>query len=198
MKTLKPFCQNFLVKIFAGFILLNITGREHSDIIVYPDPAYSAEAVQWKDLLQQLDFESNIIIVRKDACIKDAIDAAASSHESGWHFFGGNENEFYYTDPLRFFRMAVILPPYIPLRIYDDLDVCGFDEEDVSFDDHLAEISAPILNLGAGGCSGTTGNYTSSQTAGSDLTHNLVSIPGTDPASDNGHADLWFGLVLTS
>ncbi len=119
--------------------------------------------------------------------------AAASSHEAGWHFFAGNKNEFLYTDQQRFFRMAVNLPPYIPLQIFDDLYACGCNEEDVTFDDYLAEISVPILSLSAGGGTGTAGDYTSSLTAGSDLTHYLVSIPGTDPAFDYGHADLWFG-----
>jgi hypothetical protein len=65
--------------------------------------------------------------------------------------------------------------------------------EDASFDNHLAEILIPILYFGAAGGSGTTGDYTSSLKAGSDLTYHLVSIPGKNPASDYGHADLWFG-----
>lgn len=89
--------------------------------------------------------------------------------------------------------MAVSLPTHISLQILDDLFVCGCNEEDVSFDDHLFEISVPILYLGAGGDSVTTGDYTSSLTASADLTTYLVSIPGKDPASDYGHADLWFG-----
>jgi len=52
---------------------------------------------------------------------------------------------------------------------------------------------AVSLYLGAGGGSGSTGDYTISLTASSDLTTYLVSVPCTDPASDYGHADLWFG-----
>jgi hypothetical protein len=123
--------------------------------------------------------------------------AAASSPAnppvSYWHFFGGTPEEFYYTDPLRFFRGSINIPPYMPLQMFYDMSACGCDEEDVSFDDHIAEISVPILYLGAGGGSGTSGDYTSSLTASSDITNYLVSIPSTDPASDYGHADLWFG-----
>jgi hypothetical protein len=88
--------------------------------------------------------------------------------------------------------MAVSFLSYNPLQIFDDLFLYGCDEEDVSFDDHLFEISVPILYLGAGGGTVTTGNYTSSLTASADLTTYLVSIPGKDPASAYGHADLWF------
>jgi hypothetical protein len=98
-----------------------------------------------------------------------------------------------YADPIRFFRMAVSLPSHIALHISDGLYECGCDEEVVSFDYHLAEIWVPILYLGASGGSVTTGDHTSSQTAGTDLTYYLVSIPGKDPASDYGHADLLFG-----
>ena len=52
---------------------------------------------------------------------------------------------------------------------------------------------AVSLYLGAGGGSGSTGDYTISLTASSDLTTYLVSVPDTGPASDYGHADLWFG-----
>ena len=206
MKTLKPFCQNLLVKVFTGFILLTITCCERQDKTDYPDPATKAgidAGVYHSDWGAGFIFMGNLALTARDdpspipefsgLTNSQAAMAAASSHESRWHFFGGNENEFLYTDPLRFIRMAVSLPPCIPLQISDGLFECGCDEEDVSFDDHLAEISVPILYLGAGGGSGTTGDYTSSLTASTDLTTYLVSISGTDPASDYGHVDLWFG-----
>jgi hypothetical protein len=132
MKTLKPFCQNFLAMVFTGFILLTITCCERS--------------------------------------FQDITD---------------------YSDPIRFIRMAVGLPPHIALQISDGLFECGCDEEVVSSDYHIAEIWVPIQYLGAGG-SVTTGDHTSRLTTGTDLTYYLVSIPGKDPASDYGHADLLF------
>ena len=208
MKALKSFCQNSLVKIFAGFILLTITCFERSsqEVTDYPDPATKAgidTGVYHSDWGAGFISMGNLALTPPDdpsplpdftgLSNSQALMAAASSHESGWHFFGGYENGFFCKDPLRFFRMAVSLPPYIPLQIFYDLNACGCHKEDVSFDDHLAEISVPILNIGAGGGSGITGDYTSSLTASSDLTNYLVSIPGSGPASDYGHADLWFG-----
>jgi hypothetical protein len=185
MKTLKPLCQNFLVKVFTGFVTKAgiDAGVYHSDwgigFVFMGNQALTAP----EDLSPIPDFTG--------LTNSQALMAVASSHESGWHFFGGNENEFLSTDLLEFFRMAVSLPPHIALHISDGLYECECDEEDVSFDDHLAKISVPILYLGLGGGSGTTGDYTSSLTAGTDLTYCLVSIPGTDPASDYGHADLF-------
>ncbi len=124
-----------------------------------------------------------------------ALMAAATDHSGGWHFFGGTPFEFYYSDPLRFTRMAVEVSPYMPFQMFYELSACGCDKEefDVSFDDHLEEISVPILYLGGGGGSGTVGHYSSSLTASTDITNYTISIPGTVPETDYGHADLWFG-----
>jgi hypothetical protein len=122
-----------------------------------------------------------------------ALVVVASNHKSGRHFLGGNENEFFYTDTLRCFRMAVSLTHCITLQILYDMGACECDEEDVIFEDHPAGISIPIL--GTGGGLVTTRNYTSSPMASTNLTSYLVNVPGTDPTSDYGHADSWFGYA---
>ena len=81
----------------------------------------------------------------------------------------------------------------MPLQSVYDHIACACDEVDIGHDDHLAEISVPILYIGAAGGTGTVGDYSSSLTASVDITNYNVSIPGADPASDYGHADLWFG-----
>jgi hypothetical protein len=85
--------------------------------------------------------------------------------------------------------MAVNLPSYIPLSIFDDLNAYACEEEDVSLIDHLAGIKVPILYLVTGRGSGSTGDYISSLTASSNLTYCLLTISGIYPASDYGHAD---------
>jgi hypothetical protein len=80
MKSLISFCQNFLVKLFTGFILLTIITcceRSFEDETTLPDSLLGGETVDWMDVLQQLNLESNIIIVERDASIQDAIEAAA-------------------------------------------------------------------------------------------------------------------------
>ncbi|MBN1414749.1 MAG: hypothetical protein JW973_06590 [Bacteroidales bacterium] len=110
-----------------------------------------------------------------------------------WHFFGGDMNDFLYSDPDRFIRFGMTLPPYMPAKTFYDLYACGCNEENVSFDDHIAQISLPILYIGAGGGMGTVGYYTGNLTSSNDITNFTVTIPGVEPLYDFGHADLWIG-----
>jgi len=197
VETLKTFWQNLLVKSIAGFILLTLTCFESSfqDESSPSDPFVVAVTVQWKDMLQQFNFTSNIINIQKGTIgftFNQILMDAASSNESGWHFFGGKEYGLFYTDSLRFFRMAVYLPPNILLQISCDMGACGCDDEDARFDDHLAGHPVPLLYIGAGGGLGSAGDFTCSLMASTDLTYYLVSFPGTDPVSGYGRADLWF------
>ena len=98
-------------------------------------------------------------------------------------FFAGDQGKLLYTDPLRFFRMGVNLAPYWPRQIPYDTNACMCPSANVSYDDHLGEISVPILNISAGGGSNVFMTYTSSLTASKDITDQMV--------TGYGHADLW-------
>jgi hypothetical protein len=111
-------------------------------------------------------------------------------------FVGGDlDMGLLYTDPDRWIRMGVGLSPYMPMQMFYEMSACRCDEDefDVKFDDHLDEISVPILYIGAGGSGGAEGFYTSSLTASSDITNHLVTIPDFD-TYDYGHADLWMAF----
>ncbi|MBT8394511.1 MAG: hypothetical protein HKO81_05570 [Flavobacteriaceae bacterium] len=100
-------------------------------------------------------------------------------------FFAADENGAYlYSDPLRFFRLAVNLSPHWPRQLVYELTASSCPKEDVTYDDHLGEISIPILYIGAEMAEGSAGIYTSSLTASTDITNYIV--PGYS------HADLWF------
>jgi len=118
-----------------------------------------------------------------------ALMAAGTDHSAGWHFFGGNFNEFFYSDSIRFVNLGIRLAPYMPLQTFYELNACGCNEEDVSFDDHLNEISLPILTIKAGASESNT-SYAATLTASADVTH-YVASKGVDPPEDFGHADLW-------
>ncbi len=77
--------------------------------------------------------------------------------------------------------MVVNIPSNNPLQILYDMGTCGCD----------AGIPVPLLHLGAGGGSETTGDYTGSLMVNTNLTYRQVLVPGTTPPSDYGHADLW-------
>ena len=115
-----------------------------------------------------------------------------------WHFVGGAFDEFglpvglLYFEPSRWINLARSLPPYQPFLGKYDLSASLCDEEDVSIDDHLADVSVPILYLGAGGGFGTLGDCTSSLTASHDITNVTVSLQTADQRSiDFGHGDLF-------
>ena len=113
-----------------------------------------------------------------------------------WHFIGGDLNEnsiptgLMYTEPSRWFHLLTTLAPYMPQRTIYEFRACQCDEEDVSIDDHLDQISVPILYIGAGGGFGTFGDYTSSLTASTDITNYTVSLQSAENRIiDYGHAD---------
>jgi hypothetical protein len=121
------------------------------------------------------------------------MNAIGSDHSVGWHFFGGNPFELYYSDPMRFVRLAVELSPHMPAQMFYEMSACGCPTEDVGYDDNLMAIDIPILNLSAGGSAGESISYTSEQfTSSADITNVTISLVD-DPTQDFGHADLWMG-----
>lgn len=117
-----------------------------------------------------------------------------------FHFFGAEFNEagipigYLYSDPARWISMMTSLPPYQPFQGFYDFFATNCDEEDVSFDDHLADIELPILYLGAGGGTGTLGQFTSSLTASRDITNITISLQEPENRLiDFGHVDLFVG-----
>ena len=110
-----------------------------------------------------------------------------------WHFVGGDLSDLHHTDAVRWFRFIDSLAPYQPGQLLYENYACLCDEIDLSFDDHLGDITVPIFSLGAGGGMGTLGAYSNSLTASTDVTHYVVSIPGTERKLDYGHADLFLG-----
>lgn len=120
----------------------------------------------------------------------------ATAPTPGWHFASGKyEGSGPFpigledSDPIRWYRFLSSLPPFQPLRTTYETRACACDEEDVTFDDYLAEISVPILYLGAGGATGTYGYHTSTLTESLDVTNHNVSLRAPVDR-DFGHGDL--------
>jgi hypothetical protein len=76
-----------------------------------------------------------------------------------------------------------------------DAAICGTPAaRDVAFDDHLAQITVPVLYIGAGGGFGEYGVYTTTLLGSHDVTTHIVDLkPANDRLSDYGHADLFLG-----
>jgi len=114
-----------------------------------------------------------------------------------WHFVGGEFDEsgiptgLRFTDPELWVDLAQAGSYYVPLQAYVDMDTTMCDEVDVPFDDHLGEITIPILAVGAAG-GASPDHYTASLTATEDYEEFTVQLLSNDEYMlDFGHADLF-------
>jgi hypothetical protein len=123
-----------------------------------------------------------------------------ASDGGGGHFVGGLFDASGTPTGLRFTDTALWLdvgsapPPYAaPIRVGLDFDGVVCNETDVPFDDHLGEITIPILYVGAAGGFGQgSGPYSTTLTASRDVTKLRVQLlPDDQRAYDYGHADLF-------
>jgi len=115
-----------------------------------------------------------------------------------YHFTGGLAGDpttlLYTQDPywIDFLQGAA---PYEPVNIFAQGEalICDHDEiVDLPFDDHLAEITVPILYVGAGGGFGEFGVYTTTLLGSTDVSIHLVDLrPVEERVEDFGHADLF-------
>ena len=116
-----------------------------------------------------------------------------------WHFVAGEFDEsgvpvgLRFTNTADWITVARSLPPYMTLVAPYELDLAACNETDVAFDDHLGEISVPILYIGAAGGLGNGGIFSTTLTGSRDVRHHVVQIPGSPPPLDYGHADLLLG-----
>ena len=114
-----------------------------------------------------------------------------------WHLVGGYLDEYGIPSGLRFTddqlwvgAMGASFPPYYPVRIDVDTDqlLCG--AFDTPFDDHFAQITVPILHVGAKGGFGPSAYASTTFTASRDVTTITVQrLSDTDDAMDFGHVD---------
>jgi len=113
-----------------------------------------------------------------------------------WHMVGGNLDEYGIPGSLRFtddqlFVAAVgNFPPYYPVRIDFDTEQMMCGEVDTPLDDGLAQITVPILHVGAKGGFGPSAYASTTFTASRDVTTLTVQrLPDSDEAMDFGHVD---------
>lgn len=97
-----------------------------------------------------------------------------------------------YTEAPYWFDFLQGTAPYEPTRLLLDAEKTVCDEEDVRWDDHLADIRVPVLYLGAGGGVGEFGTYTTTLLGSSDVTVRIVDFePAASRLEDFGHVDLF-------
>ncbi len=103
-------------------------------------------------------------------------------------FLAGNFDPLtFYTNPDLWVDLLSITPPFWTTQAAFDFSASGCAAYDPAFDDHIGEITLPILYVGSVGGAGDYGFYTWDQTASEDITHLVVE-------GDQGgfaHADLF-------
>ena len=115
-----------------------------------------------------------------------------------YHFVGGTFDSnglptgLLYTDVTAFFDFEKGASPFEPSKVVNDGDEATCEQNDVAFDDHLADIKVPVLYVGAGGGFGEFGVYTTTLLGSTDVTTHIVhKVPAAQRIVDYGHADLF-------
>jgi pimeloyl-ACP methyl ester carboxylesterase len=115
-----------------------------------------------------------------------------------YHFVAGTfdanslPNGLLYTDETAFFDFESLASPYEPNQVVIDGDAVVCDQTDVAFDDHLEDITVPVLYVGAGGGFGEFGVYTTTLLGSTDVTTLIVDkAPDAARIIDYGHAELF-------
>ncbi len=115
-----------------------------------------------------------------------------------YHFVAGTFDAqglptgFTYTPQLTWFTELAGAAPFEPEKVLADGDsyVCG--QASLPTGDHLAEITLPVLFIGAGGGVGQYGVYTTTLLGSSDITIHIVQLqPTSARALDFGHVDIY-------
>ncbi|MEJ2218098.1 MAG: hypothetical protein P8099_15930 [Gemmatimonadota bacterium] len=114
-----------------------------------------------------------------------------------WHFVGGSLDEngiptgLLYTDTRLWLDVLRAAVPHSPMRSTVDESVLLCGNVDVPFDDHLAEIAVPILQVAAAGGLAPSAYHAATLTASKDITNVNVQLQSdADRVIDFGHGDL--------
>ena len=117
-----------------------------------------------------------------------------------WHFVGGFLDESGIPIGLRFTEDRLWLdilqniPPHLPVQTDFDGDATFCGKIGMPFDDHLGQISLPILLVGAAGGFGQASVYTTTLTGSKDVTKFIVQrLPDDQRAEDFAHVDTLAG-----
>jgi hypothetical protein len=114
-----------------------------------------------------------------------------------FHFVGGAfgtsglPEDLLYTDVPVFLDFLQTAGFYMPVRFVQERDAVACEEEDLPYDDHLARITVPILEITAGG--GFAGvSDMASRVASRDFSEIEVRLLSPDlELVDIGHTDIW-------
>jgi pimeloyl-ACP methyl ester carboxylesterase len=97
-----------------------------------------------------------------------------------------------YSNEADLFTFLQLSATYQPNRVYIDGEAATCEATDVPFDDHLADITVPVLYIGAGGGFGEHGVYTTTLLGSVDVSSLIVQKLAPElRLFDYGHGDLF-------
>jgi hypothetical protein len=123
---------------------------------------------------------------------------AVGGLECCYHFVGGVFNEFGIPTDLTFtpvdgwLDFMLIGASYAPYLWHAEQEAITCDETDLPYDDHLGDITVPVLYVGAAGGYAEDGLHTLGLLGSTDVTSTIVQLyPPEAVAVDIGHVDIW-------
>ncbi|MDI1477249.1 hypothetical protein [Polyangium sp. y55x31] len=119
-----------------------------------------------------------------------------SYHLTGGLWDAAGVQDLAYADPAVWFDVLARAKPWQPWAMIADADAatCDDPQDDVPFDDHLADITVPTFYVGAGGGFGAAGIYTTTLLGSQDVSNHVVQYyPEEYRLLDIGHTDIFQG-----
>jgi hypothetical protein len=137
--------------------------------------------------------EAGLLVGEATFALQGGLEPAPFYHFTGGVFGPqGQPAGLLYSNESDLFSFETGASTYQPNRELADADAATCDATDVPFDDHLGDITIPVLYIGAGGGFGEYGIYTTTLLGSSDVTSLIVNkVPATQRLIDYGHADLF-------
>jgi pimeloyl-ACP methyl ester carboxylesterase len=137
--------------------------------------------------------EAGLLVGEATFALQGGLVTAPFYHFTGGTFGAdGKPTGLLYSNEADLFSFEQGASPFQPNRELAEADAATCEQTDVAFDDHLAEITVPVLYIGAGGGFGEFGIYTTTLLGSTDVTTHVVSlVPAEARIVDFGHADLF-------
>ncbi len=137
--------------------------------------------------------EAGLLVGEATFGLQGGLEPAPFYHFTGGTFGAdGKPTGLLYSNEADLFSFERSASPFQPNRELAEADAATCEQTDVAFDDHLGEITVPVLYIGAGGGFGEFGTYTTTLLGSTDVTTHVVSlVPAEARIVDFGHADLF-------
>lgn len=137
--------------------------------------------------------QAGLLVGQATFGLQDGLEPAPFYHFTGGTFDAeGKPTGLLYSNEADLFAFEIAASPAQPNQELLEADAATCEQNDVAFDDHLAEIKVPVFYIGAGGGFGELGIYTTTLLGSTDVSTLVINkVPAAARILDYGHADLF-------